>query len=64
MELHNDTESHSVSEFIDGDNSMDAARRLKLHAQVPIKQRVPVIKVECSLMYVMKTRTSSGWTEI
>ncbi len=24
----------------------------------------PVIKVECTLMYVMKTRTSIGWTEI
>jgi hypothetical protein len=43
---------------------LDAERRLKMHVRVQIKQQLPVFKVECTLMYVMKTRTSNGWTEI
>lgn len=56
---HNHTEGNSVSEFIDAATSRtDAARRLKLHAQVLIKQRLPVIQVECTLLYEMETRTN------
>ena len=62
---YDDTESHSVSEFIDAATiRSDAERRLKMHARVQIKQQRPVIKVESTLMYDMVTRTTMRWTEL
>jgi hypothetical protein len=42
---------------------LDARAIRQSHARVQIKQWPAVIKVECTLMYDMETRTTMRWTE-